>query len=333
MNRRKFIGGSAAGLLAGGGLGWPGAARAQPQKLPVIGLVDGVWPHLTGQVGRGLRENGLVGGRDFNVEFSRWTGKQPDYQADQMAMYVAELVKRQAALIVAFSTKAALAAKAVTSTTPIIFLADDPVASGLVDNLDRPGGNLTGAASPVSDLIAKRIEIIRELVPATNLVVLVTDPSNKPAHDIEIREAEAAAQALGLQHAIIAWTGEHSVEIALAELPRERKGVLVLGAGLPFFAGRAHLSYLATRYEMPAIHGYREAAEDGGLVSFGTRLVDGAHLMGVHAARVLNGGKPADLPVRQITTTELVINLWTAKSLGLQVPAKLLARADELIES
>src|ERR1700730_1746637 len=125
MNRRKFIGGSAAGLLAGGGLGWSRAARAQPQKLPVIGLVDGVWPHLTGQVGRGLRENGLVGGRDFQVEFSRWTGKQPDYQADQMAMYAAELVKRQVALIVAFSTKAALAATSVTHTTPIIFLAGD----------------------------------------------------------------------------------------------------------------------------------------------------------------------------------------------------------------
>src|ERR1700730_2793532 len=125
MNRREFMGGSAAGLLAGAGLEWSRAARAQPQKVPGIGLVAGVRPHLTGQVGRGLRENGLVGGRDFQVEFSRWTGKQPDYQADQMAMYVAELVKRQAALIVAFSTKAALAAKAATSTTPIIFLAGD----------------------------------------------------------------------------------------------------------------------------------------------------------------------------------------------------------------
>jgi putative ABC transport system substrate-binding protein len=330
MNRRKFIGGLAsAGLLAGGGLGWSRAARAQPQSRPLIGLVDGLWGHLNGDVGRGLRENGFP---DVNVEFSRWTGKQTDYQADEMAKYAAGLVKRGVALIVAASTKAALAAKAVTDTTPIIFLADDPVASGLVDSLNRPGGNLTGAASPVSDLIAKRIEIIRELVPATNLVVLVTDPSNKPAHDIEIREAQAAVNALGLELSIIAWTGEHSVEIGLAELPRDRKAVLVLGGGLPLFVEHRHLSYLATRYEMPAIHGLRQAAEDGGLVSFGTRHADGGHLMGVYAARVLKGEKPADLPVRQITRTELVLNLWTAKSLGLQVPPTLLARADAVIE-
>jgi putative ABC transport system substrate-binding protein len=297
----------------------------------VIGFLDGVWGHLNGEVGSGLRENGFKG-RAFNIEFSGWSGKRSQFQADEMARYAAALVKRQVALILAFSTKAALAAKTVTNTTPIIFLADDPVATGLVDSLNRPGGNLTGAAGPVSGLIAKRIEILRELFPMKNLVVLVTDPTNKPAHDIEIGEAQAAAKALGLQLSIIAWTGEHDFELEIAGLPRDRKTVLVFGGGLPFFVWYAHLDYLAARYQIPAIHGFREAAEDGGLASFGTRFADGGHLMGVYAARVLKGDKPADLPVQQITRTELVINLWKAKSLGLQIPATLLASADEVIE-
>ena len=300
--------------------------------MPVIGLLDGFWGQLLADIRRGLGENGVIEGRDFKFEYSRWSHRSSEYREDQIAKYAAELVKRQVALILAFSNKAALAAKTVTNTTPIIFLADDPVATGLVDSLNRPGGNLTGAASLVSDLIAKRIEIVRELVPTTNFVVLVTDPTNQPSHDIEIREAQAAARALGLQLSIIAWTGEHDFEIELAALPRDRKTVLVFGGGLPFFVRRAHLAYLAAHYEIPAIHGYREAAEDGGLVSFGTRFADGGYPMGVYAARVLKGDKPADLPVQQITRTELVINPWAAKSLGLQIPSTLLARTDEVIE-
>jgi putative ABC transport system substrate-binding protein len=224
--------------------------------LPIIGL-DGVWGRLLGEVGSGLMENGFKG-RSFSIEFSRWTGKRPDYQADQMAKYAAELVKRQVALILAFSTRAALAAKTVTSTIPIIFLAEEPVAAGLVDSLNQPGGNLTGAASLVSGSIAKRIEIIRQLVPTTNSIVLVSDPSNKPAHDIEIREAQAAADAHGFQLSTIAWTGEHDFEVELAALPRDRKAVLVFGNGLPFFVHGAQLDYLARRYEMPAVHACRE---------------------------------------------------------------------------
>jgi putative ABC transport system substrate-binding protein len=324
MNRRDFIGGStSAGLLASGAPGWLCAAKAEQQNLPVIGMLDGVWGKFNAEVGRGLRENGIV---KYKVDFGR------RYQADPLAENAAEFVKQQVALILAFSNRAALTAKAVTNTTPIIFLADDPVAAGLVDSLNRPGGNLTGADSLVSGLTTRRIEIARELVPTTNLVVLVSDPTNKPAHDIEIREAQAAANTLGLQLSIIAWTGEHDVEPELAALPRDRKAVLVFGWGLPFRLSRAPLAYLAERYGIPAISGDREAAEMGGVVSFGTRLADGGHLMGVYAARVLKGDKPADLPVRQITKTELVINLWGAKALGLQIPRKLLARADEVIK-
>jgi putative ABC transport system substrate-binding protein len=330
MNRRKFMGGSAsAALLAGCAPGWPGAASAQQPNLPGIGFLDGVRGHLNGQVSRGLRENGITG---FKIEYSGWIGKKSQFQADQIASCAAELVKRRVALILAFSTRAASAAKTVTNTTPIIFLADDPVTSGLADSLDRPGGNLTGAAYPVSGSIAKRIEILRQLFPAKNLVVLVTDPTNAPAHDIEVREAEAATKALGLELSIIDWTGEHDFEIDLVALPRDRKAALVFGEGLPFFVWGVHLDYLAARHGIPAIHGFREATEEGGLASFGPRFADGGHLMGVYAARVLKGEKPADLPVQQITKTELVINLGTAKSRGIQIPPTLLARADEVIE-
>jgi ABC-type uncharacterized transport system substrate-binding protein len=322
------MGGSASlGLLAASDPGGLCAARAQQQNWPVIGLLDGTWGHLNGEVGRGLRENGI----SIKFEFSRrFPGSEN--QADQMARSAADLVERQVAVILAYSNKSALAAKTVTRTVPIIFLSDDAVANGLVDSLNRPGGNLTGAASPVSGLIAKRIEIIRELVPATNLVVLVSDPSSKPAHDIEVREAQAAAKALGLELLIILWTGEHLFEPELAALPRDRKAVLVFGGGLPFLVGDAVLAYLAERYGFPAIHGFREAAEQGGLVSYGTRFADCGHLMGVYAARILKGEKPADLPVQEFTRTELVINLWTAKSRGIQIPPTLLARADEVIE-
>jgi putative ABC transport system substrate-binding protein len=329
MNRRDLLAGSiSAGLLAGGVPGWLGAARAQQQNVPAIGLFGGTWGHLNGAIGRGLTENGI---KDFKFEYSGWIGKRSDYQADQMAKYASGLVKREVALIVAFSTRTALAAKTVTNTTPIIFLADEAVAAGLVDSLDRPGGNLTGVACPVSGSIAKRIEIIRELIPATNCIVLVTDPTSEPAHGIEIREAQTAVDALGLQLSIIAWTGEHDFELELAALPRDRKAALVFGGGLPFMQG-AQLDYLASLYGIPAIHGFREAAEEGALASFGPRFADAGRLMGAYAARVLKGEKPADLPVQQLTKTELVINRWAAKSRGIYVCPALLARADEVLE-
>jgi putative tryptophan/tyrosine transport system substrate-binding protein len=333
MNRRDLLGGSISmGFLAGGAPGWLCAARAQQQNVPVIGLLDAVWGRLGTGVGRGLRENGFAGGRHLKFERSGWSGKSSEYQADQIARYAAKLVERQVALILAASSRAALAAKSVTDTTPVIFLADDPVAAGLVDRLTRPGGNLTGVANLDSGLIAQRIEIARELVPATNLVVLVSDPTIKPTHDIEIREAQAAAKALGLPLSIIAWAGERGFEPELAELPRDRKAVLVFGGGLPFYVQRAYLAYMAVQYGFPAIHGFREAAEEGGLASFGARLEDAGQLMGSYAARILKGDKPADLPVQKFAKTELVINRWPAKSLGLQIPSTLLARADEVIE-
>lgn len=329
MNRRDLLAGSvSAGLLAGGVPAWLRAARAQQQNVPAIGLFGGTWGRLNGAIGRGLTENGI---KDFKFEYSGWIGKRSDYQADQMAKYSAGLVKREVALIAAFSTRTALAAKSVTNTTPIIFLADEPVAAGLADGLNRPGGNLTGVACPVSGSIAKRIEIIRELIPATNLIVLATDPTTEPAYGIEIREAQTAADALGLQLSIIAWTGEHDFELELAALPRDRKAALVFGGGLPFIHG-AQLDYLARHYGISAIHGFRETVEEGALASFGPRFADAGRLMGAYAARVLKGEKPADLPVQQLTKTELVINRWVAKSRGIYLCPALLARADEVLE-
>jgi putative ABC transport system substrate-binding protein len=334
MNRRDLLAGSTStALLAGGAPGWLRTSRAQQQNLPVIGLLDAVWGRFGAGVGRGLADNGCVAGRDFKFERSGWSGASPEYQADQIARHAAKLVKRQVAAILTFSNIAALAAKSVTDTTPVIFLADDPVAAGLVDRLSQPGGNLTGVANLDSGLIARKIEIARELVPVpvASPVVLVTNPTNKPTHDIEVREARLAAEALGLELSIITWTGEHSFEVELAALPRDSKAVLVLGGGLPFYLQGAYLGYLATQYGFPVIHGFRQAAEEGGMVSFGTRLEEGGHLVGFYAARILKGDKPANLPVQKLSRTELVINLWPARSLGLRIPPTLLARADEVI--
>jgi putative ABC transport system substrate-binding protein len=298
--------------------------------VPVIGLLDAVARRMAPEASNGLEKNGLVYGKDFTFERSGWSGRPSEYPADQLAKYAAKLVERQVALILAFSNKAAVAAKTVTGTTPIVFLADDPMAAGLVDCLMKPGGNLTGIANLDSKLTARRIKIARELVPAEDLVVLVTDPTNQPAHGIEIREAQAAAKALHLELSIVAW--EHSIEIELSALPRDRKAVLVFGGGLPFLVQDATLAYLAVRYGLPAIHGVRQAVEEGGLVSFGNRLADGWRQMGGCAARILGGDRPADLPVAKLTRTELVINVWPAKSLGLCIPPMLLACADEVIE-
>lgn len=330
MKRRTFIAGSISASLVAGAAGSTRRATAQ-QDLPVIGLLDGAWGNrVRAGVGGGLLDNGLVAGKHYRTEFSRWIGSE--FRQDQIAVHAAELVKRQLALMLAFSNTAALAARTATNSIPIVFLADDPVGVGLVDTLDRPGGNLTGVARLTSGLTTKRIEIARQLVSAANLVVLATDPTNAPAHDIEIREARAASEAHGFELAIIAWTGERNIEAELAGLPRDRKPVLVTGDGLPFLVRGAYLAYIATRYGASAIHGLREAVDEGGLASFGTRYGDGGYQMGILAARILKGERPAGLPVRPVASTEFVINRWVAKSRGLAIPAELLARANEVID-
>lgn len=328
MNRRDFIRGSAfAGLLAGGAYGALSPARAQG-TVPVIGLLDGMWDfRVLHEVRRALEDKGLSEGRDYWFKHSGWAGR------DQLAVYAEKLLEQKVAVILTFSNQAALAAGSVTNTTPIIFLVDNHQAPALVDPASALGGNLTGVAILDSDLVAKRIEIARELVPATKLVALVTDPTNTLAHAVEVREAQAAANASGLELSIIAWSGERGLEPGLATLPHDRKPVLVFGGGLPFYSRHHQLAYLAVHYGMAGVHGFRAAVEEsGGLASFGARHEDGGRAMGVHAARILRGEKPADLPVRQITRTELVFNVWPARSLGLQIPRALLRRADAVIK-
>jgi putative ABC transport system substrate-binding protein len=330
MNRRTFVARSmSAGLLAAASVGRTCAATAE-LNLPVIGLLDSAWNYRLGpDLRRGLEENGFVDGRHFTFEQSGWRGET---QADRLAKYAADLVRRQVAMILAFSGKAALAAKTVTTSTPIIFLADDPLGAGLVDNLEQPGRNLTGVDCLVSGLTRKRIEIARQLLPAANLVALVTDPANAPAHEVEIREAKAAAGAFDLQLATIAWSGERSIDADIAALASGGSTLLVFGEGMPFASSRALLSFLAARERIPAVHAYRAAVEEGGLSSFGARLADGGYQMGLQAARVLRGDKPANLPVRQITRSDLVLNLSTARSLGIQISSAFLAHADEVID-
>jgi len=332
MNRRDLLAGSvSAGLLAGGSAGWLRSASAQQPDVPVIGLLDAVWGRLGKGLGQGLFDNGLAAGKDFKFKRSGWSGTSWEFQADLVARYTAELVKAQVAMILTCSGRAALVARSVTDTTPIIFFADDPVAAGLVDRLDQPGGNLTGIANLDSGLMAKKIDVAWELLTFANLVVLVTDPTNQPTHDHEVREAQAGANALGLELSIVAWTGKHSFEAELAALPRDRKAVLIFGSGLPFIMQSATLAYMAVQYGFPAISGFREAAEEGSLISFGTRLEEGGKLMALYAARILKGDKPANLPVQKFTRTEFVVNRWPAKSLGLRIPPTILARADEVI--
>lgn len=219
-------------------------------------MLDGACGYrLLDEISRGLEQQGFIQGKHYRFEYSRWIGAE--FGVDQIARHAAEFVRRQAALTFAFSSKAALAAKAVTDTTPIVFLADDPLPIGLVDNPDRPGGNLTGVACPVSDLTRKRIEIVRDLVPAADRVAVVRDPTNAPVHDIEIREARAAADARGLQLSIIDWTGERSIDADIAAVANDGRTGLIFGIGVPFLVRYAILSYLAARARIPAIHAYR----------------------------------------------------------------------------
>ena len=321
MKRRELI-----TLLGGAAMVWPLAARAQ-RKLPLIGFLEG-GSVSSPEVRRGLAEHGYILGIDYDLA-TTWS----ESQQDRLVANSTDLVRRGAAVILAVGNEAALAAKAATNSIPIIFLAAyDPIATGLVNSLNRPGGNLTGAASLATDLMGKKFEILHELAPTASSAVVLVNSTNKLLADTEIREAQIAAQALGLHLSIAKVATIADVGAALEAVPGDGAAILVIGAGPQLFAAGNHLAYLATRNKVPTIYGARQFAESGGLVSFGTRVADGWYLMGVYAARVLKGEKPADLPVQQITKTELVINLHAAKAIGLVVPPTLLGRADEVIE-
>jgi putative ABC transport system substrate-binding protein len=330
MRRRDFI--TATGMLAGAVVAWPLVARAQQPPMPVIGFLnpapEGYAPYVAA-FRQGLKEAGYVEGQNVAIEY-RWA----QGQFDRPPALAAELVRQQVAVIAATGgTSSASAAKAATTTIPIVFgVAADLVKFGLVASLARPGGNLTGINFFNTELTAKRLELLRELVPAAARVAVLVNPANTFGSETTLRDVEAAARAIGLQIQILKASSSREINAAFASLGRERPDALFVGGDGIFISRRVQLVNLASRHAVPATYADRILPEAGGLMSYGTSLPDAYRQVGVYTGRILNGAKPADLPVVQASKFELVINVETARMLGLTVPDKLLALADEVIE-
>jgi putative ABC transport system substrate-binding protein len=325
IRRREFI-----TLLGGTAAAWPIGARAQQSAMPVIGFLHPSSPDTYADRLRafrqGLKEAGFIEGENAVVEYG-WGGNQ----SDLLPSLAAQLVRRPVAVIVTSGgTAPALAAKAATSTIPIVFtVPEDPVRLGLVASLARPGGNATGVNFFSDELVAKRLELLRELVPAANRVAVLLNPANAGTM---LQDMEAAAPRMGVQIQAINVSTSRDIETAFAGLGRERPDALFVTGGPFLQSRRMQLALLAARHAIPASYGSREYPEIGGLMSYGASLMEAHRQAGVYAGRILKGAKPADLPVMQATKFELVINLTAAKVLGLDVPSSLLARADEVIE-
>jgi putative ABC transport system substrate-binding protein len=324
MRRREFI------TLLGGAVVSPRAAGAQQ---PLVGFLHPGSPEETSSLlvafREGLAEAGYAEGRNVTVEY-RWA----DNQVDRLQALAVELVQRQVVVIVAAGgILPALAAKAATATIPIVFdVGDDPVKLGLITSLARPGGNLTGINFFTAELSAKRLELIRELVPAATRVAVLLNPVSTASMETQSRDLEAAAGPLGLQIQIVNASTSREIDAAFALFAREPPHALFVGTGTFFRSRRVQLVLLATRHAVPAMYSLREYVEIGGLISYGADLTNTYRQIGVYAARILKGAKPVDLPVEQATKFQLVINLQAARAIGLDVPAKLLALADEVIE-
>jgi len=312
---------------------WPLAAYPQSASMPVIGFLDprspNVIPKLLRAFREGLKETAHAEGENVSVEY-RWA----EDQTDQLPTLAADLVRRQVSVIAApGSIAAVLAAHAATSTIPIVFgTATDPVRLGLVTSLSRPGGNMTGVITLALEVGPKRLELLHEIVPAARTIAVLVNPASPALSEPTIKDAQAAARTLGVNVHVLHAKTALDFESVFATLVQLRAGGLVVGADT-LFTGRAdELAALALRHRVPAIYQYPEFTEAGGLMSYGGSIRDTFHQVGVYVGRILKGEKPADLPVVQLTKTDLVINLKTAKALGLTVPPALLARADELID-
>jgi ABC-type uncharacterized transport system substrate-binding protein len=326
LKRREFI------TLLGGAAAWPFAARAQQPAMPVIGYLSSfpadINPKLTQAFRQGLNDVGYSEGSNVTIEY-RW---DEEGRYDRLPIMAADLVSRRAAVLFTSPIPAALAAKAATSTTPIVFaIGSDPVETGLVLSLNRPGGNVTGATFLSVELGAKRLELLRDLVPRISSIGLLVNPTN-PNAAVQTKEMQAATTALGLQLNVVSASSQSDFNSAFAMLLAQRTNALVLSADPFFFSHRDQLIAFAMRCSLPAIYYAREFALAGGLVSYASSFADSFRQAATYVGRILKGEKPADLPVLQPTKFELVINLKTAKALGLDVPPTLLARADEVIE-
>ena len=325
--RREFI-----TLLGGAAAAWPSAVRAQQPAMPVIGFLSARSAADSTQLlvafRRGLRDAGYVEGQNVAIDYRFAEGKY-----DRLPVFAADLVRRQVAVIAAISgTPAALAAKAATSVIPIVFAnGADPVEFGLIASLSRPGANLTGVTFLAMATVAKRMSVLRELVPTAVAIAYLANPSNELAK-AETKETENAARALGMRFHLLHASAERDIEAAFASVVESRVGALVIGSDTFLSSRKQQLIVLAARHRVPTMYYEREFAEAGGLISYGTDFADSYRQAGDYTGRILKGSKPGDLPVLQPTKFELVLNLKTAKTLGLEVPPTLLARADEVIE-
>jgi ABC-type uncharacterized transport system substrate-binding protein len=330
VKRRQFI--TFLGAAAAASPLWPRAAPAQQPAMPVIGFLNSqsldVFVEPLRGFRRGLKDAGFVEGENVAIEY-RWA----ENQTERLPALAAELVRRRVAVIIATGSLPTLAAKAETTTIPIVFnVGDDPVRLGLVASLARPGGNLTGTNFFTGELAAKRLELLRELVPGAARIAVLVNPANPTITESTLRDVESTARAMGLQIQVLNANSSREINAAFATFVRERPDALFVGPG-PFFAARRlQLAHLATFHRVPAIYPLRIYAEVGGLVSYGASVTDAWRQLGDYTGRILKGTKPADLPVVQASKFELVINAETARILGFDVPPTLVARADEVIE-
>jgi putative ABC transport system substrate-binding protein len=326
MRRREFI-----AVLGGTAAAWPLAARAQRATMPVIGFLSSesyaLWTRRLLAFHEGLGDTGYVEGRNVAIEY-RWA----DGQNDRLAALAGDLVRRQVSVIAAASTPVGRVAKAATTTIPIVFVMNsDPVAAGLVASLNQPGGNLTGIVGLGADLGQKQLEMLHQLVPTATLIAVLINPTSPSAEAIS-KNVEASARTLGLQVHVVYASTEPEFDTVFATLAQLRAGALAVGAD-PFFTSRSgQLAALALRYSLPMVCQFREFVGAGGFISYGPNLTEVYRSLGVQTGRILKGTKPVDLPVEQITKIELIINMKTAKALGITVPLPLLGRADEVIE-
>ena len=326
MRRREFI------TLLGGGAAWPLAARAQQTAMPVIGFINadsskGHAPEVSAFL-RGLGEAGYIDGQNVAIEY-RWA----EGQNDRLPAMAADLVRGKVAVIAATSTPAALAAKAATTTIPVVFeTGSDPIELGLVASLSRPGGNVTGVTQSNAEIAPKRLELLHELLPTARTMALLVNPDEPAIAEPTAKEVVAAARILGLELHVLNASSEADFDGVFAKLSQLQAGGLVIVAGPGFTGHREQLGSLTLRHAMPAIFQHRAFTAAGGLVSYGSDITDAYRLTGIYTGRILKGDKPADLPVQQATKVELYINLKTAKALGISIPLPLSGRANELIE-
>jgi ABC-type uncharacterized transport system substrate-binding protein len=326
VKRRDFL------TLFGGAAAWPMVARAQPPAMPTVGFLHGMSPAshapYAAAFRQGLKDTGYADGQNLAIEY-RWA----EGQYARLPALAVDLVGRKVAVIAATGgTVTALAAKAASTLIPIVFVtADDPVATGLVASLNRPGGNITGVSIISAALRAKNLELLHELVPTAAVFAILVNPDN-PAIETQVRDAQLAASTIGRTIHILNARTEQDIDAAFASLVQKHTGALIVSTDPFFVARRDQLVALAARHAVPTVYFLREFVTGGGLMSYGTSLIEANRLSGIYAGRVLKGAKPAELPVQQSSKVELVINLKTAKALGLTFPITLLGRADEVIE-